>query len=236
MLSVLMISAALLGQTPDGASPPSPPPAPAAETTTSSAWRPPLTATLGFGSQYATHRSYDLVDDDDVMPTVRAAVGYGFQLPRALLDVELGYQSGGTSASLHGLRESSLWLHGVDVGATYRYSLFKYLQPYAGIAAGYEWATLEAGALQQRVGSPRVTAMAGLGVPLVLIPRDGQDHALFFVDFGVGYTLRPLFAFDAMKPEPPAKPAPDAIPIAPLDLGRMELSGLTWRLALTFRL
>ena len=123
------------------------------------------------------------------------AVGHYQSLPidhaESLLDVELGFQSGGSSATVHGIRDASIWLRGLDLGATYRYPLLRFLHPYARLAAGYDWATLELGNVLQRVGQPSVTAMGGIAVPVVQLERDGEKHPLFMLDFGVGYTLRP---------------------------------------------
>ncbi|MFN7133704.1 MAG: hypothetical protein ACK4N5_16625 [Myxococcales bacterium] len=221
---------ALMQNAPASTAQPAPPPA------GEPPLRLPITATLGLVNQLATHRSYDLVSENDALPMVRIAAGYALDLRASKLDLELGFQSGGSSAVVHNVRDAGLWLRGLDVGATYRHALFKYLHPYARLAAGYDWATLTVGEQLQRTSRPSLTGMAGLGVPVVMIDRGGEPHALFVLDFGLGYTLRQSFVFDALEPEPPARPAPDAIGRVPLDLGRMQLSGITWRLGLTFRL
>ena len=199
---------------------------------------PPVSASLGYASEVFSSREYDLVDGDDHLPMWRLGAAYTLRPARGILDLELQVHTGATSESAHQALESKLWLRGVGAGATWRYPLYRHLEPYARLGASYDWATLTMGGenrLEQTVSRPAANGMLGLQVPMPLRP-DGENIPAIVLDFGVGYTLRPAFAFNAMAPREPDEPAEDPIARVPTNLGDISLSGISYRILLSFRL
>lgn len=198
----------------------------------------PFTASLGLSTQVATARAYDLVDDDDHLPMLRVAGGLRLDAPRGALEADLGFSTGATSAPLHASREAGLWLRGLSLGATYRLALHRRFEPYAKLEAGWDWATLslDDDALGQRVSRLAATGMLGFQVPVISTEREGVTRDRVVFDLGVGWTVRPGFEFDAIAPEPPERPDPEAIPRAPLGLGTLPMSGAVYRLGFTVKI
>jgi opacity protein-like surface antigen len=200
---------------------------------------PPLTASFGLGAQVVTNRAYDMVDDNDHLAMVHVGAGYGFELAGGTLELELGYQGGSTSAPLHGGSDANLWLRGLELNATYRYPLARYFEPYARLGAGVDWATLSLndGALNQRVSVLSGSAMLGFNVPLVASKDElGRRRTRLALDVGLGYAQRQAADFNALAPEPPDKVSPDTIGYNGINLGKLFLSGITYRIGLTARL
>lgn len=199
---------------------------------------PPLTASLGVGAQVVTDRAYDMVDDNDHLPMIHVGAGYRFQLAGGGLELELGYQGGSTSAPLHAGADAKLWLRGLELSATYRYPLWRFCEPYARLGLGVDWATLslDGDALTQRVSVPSGSAMVGFSVPLVTTKAEAGRRALVAIELGLGYALRRAADFNALAPEPPGKVSPDAMGQTGIDMGKLFLSGITYRVGLIARL
>ena len=121
------------------------------------------------------------------------------------------------------------------MGAAYRYPLARYFVPYARLSVGFDWATLSVGtdALLQRVGHPSVTGLAGFTIPIISVKDQGVLHDWVIFDLGVGYALRPSYAFSALARPEQGSPAVDPIARAPVDLGKLGLSGITYRIGLS---
>jgi hypothetical protein len=199
---------------------------------------PPLTASFGLGAQVVTDRAYDMVDDNDHLAMVHVGAGYGFELARGTLELELGFQGGGTSAPLHAGPDAKLWLRGLELSATYRYPLSRFFEPYARFGAGVDWAALSLNddALSQRVSVLSGSAMLGFNVPLVGSSTELGRGFRLALDVGLGYSQRQAADFNAVAPEPPDKVSSDAIGRAGINLGKLFLSGITYRVGLTARL
>lgn len=202
-----------------------------------SAALPPLSASIGYASEVFSSSDYDFVDADDHLPMWRFGVAYTLRPARGALDLELQAHTGASGDSVHQAQQTSLWLRGVEAGATWRYSLLRHLEPYARLGAGYDWATLSiaSGRLEQTVGRPAANGTVGLQIPMPIRP-DAENVSAIVLDFGVGYTLRPSFGFHALAPPTPDDPGEDPIARVPTNLGSMSLSGISYRILLSFRL
>jgi len=203
-------------------------------TSASAALPPPLCASFTFGSQVVTAREWDLVDEDDHLPMTRFAAGYRLPLSEGVLELDLAFQLGSTSATLHELNEASLSLRGLEVGAMWRWPLLRYFQPHARLGLGWDWATLSIGALVQRDSSPGATGLIGFSVPFVVNRRGDQLHEWLAFEASLGYAARPSFVFDALAAE--ASDEPDAIRRGLANVGELPLSGIVYRFGLTLRL
>ena len=202
------------------------------------AWAlPPVTLSLGYSAQVFTGRSYDLVSSNDTLASVRLGVGYSFTLRRGFLDVEGAYASGGTTDTTQGGIPVSFQLSGLEAGLAYRYPLLAHLEPYLRLGAGWDWVTLtlqDPTRLTQTVSNASGSAMLGAQIPFKLGPDDSRAPWLL-MDLGIGYTLRPGAGFHAMQPAQTPR-AEDPIAHASTNLGTLPLSGIQYRIAITFRL
>ncbi|HZH79051.1 MAG TPA: outer membrane beta-barrel protein [Archangium sp.] len=197
--------------------------------------RPPLSLRLGYASQVSTARAYDLVDENDHLPLFRVGASYAFPLKRARLEVEGGFLTGGSSASLHQVATAKLGLVGVEVGAAYRLRLGTYVEPYVQALVGYDRLRLEIGPLGQRVGQVSATALLGVSLVFPLNPYSATAPS-FLIDLGVGYGLRPDARFDALAPEPPGEDEKEPVPSQSLRAGDLPLAGVAYRLQVGLRL
>lgn len=198
---------------------------------------PPLSASFGYAAEVITTRDYDFVDGNDHLPMLRVGVAYSLAVSRGILDVELQFHTGDTRELVHQAINADLWLRGVEGGAAWRYPLLRHLEPYARIGAGYDWATLQLAGprLEQTAGAPAASALAGVQLPLWLSSGAERSSAIV-LDLGIGYTLRPSFAFDAAMPRPPDEPGEAPIENVPTNLGSLSLSGISYRLLVSYRL
>ncbi|PTL80896.1 hypothetical protein [Vitiosangium sp. GDMCC 1.1324] len=197
--------------------------------------RAPLTFRLGYAGQVSTARAYDLVDENDHLPLFRTGIAYAFLLPGGRLEVEGGFLSGSTSAPLHQVATAKLGLVGVELGAAYRVRVGTHFEPYAQALVGYDWLNLQLSELKQ--GTRQLSATGLVGVSLLLpLQRSNPDSLAFLVDLGVGYGFRPEARFDALAPTPPGKDEEEPIRSAPLPVGTLPLSGVTYRLQVGLRL
>ncbi|WP_257450305.1 porin family protein [Archangium lipolyticum] len=197
--------------------------------------RAPLSFRLGYAGQVSTPRAYDLVDENDHLPLFRVGAAYALPLTGGRLEVEGGFLTGGTSASLHHATEAKLGLTGVELGAAYRASLGSFVEPYAQALIGYDWLGLRVGQLRQDVG--QVSATGLLGVSFVLpLHRGRAGTPAFLFDVGAGYGFRPRARFDALTPEPPARSDQEPIPSTALQAGSLPLSGVAYRFQVGLRL
>ncbi len=198
---------------------------------------PPLSASFGYSADVVSTRSFDFVSETDHLPRPVASVGYRLELQRGAVDVELAFSGGGTAAPSHQTMDATLGLVSLEAAVTYRHSLFAHLEPYLRLSGGPGWATLtvQTGgvALHQTVVNPSATALLGASVPFQL--GEGSGVALV-LDAGVGYSVRPGYRFDALRADPPPHPTGDELAAAPLSLGRLDLSGIAFRLGLGLRL
>jgi hypothetical protein len=197
--------------------------------------RAPVSLRLGYASQVSTARAYDLVDEDDHLPLFRLGVAYAFLLPGGRLELEGGFLTGGSAASLHGLTDARLGLVGAELGAAYHVRLGTYFEPYVQALVGYNGLNLRVGALNQDVGQVSATGLLGLSLVFPLQPTAATSPS-FLVDVGVGYGFRPKARFDALAPEPPDEDAEEPVPSVPLRVGDLPLSGVAYRLQVGLRL
>ncbi len=197
--------------------------------------RAPVSLRLGYAGQVSTPRAYDLVDEDDHLPLFRLGAAYAFLLPGGRLELEGGFLTGGSSASLHGLTEAKLGLVGVELGAAYRVRLGSFFEPYAQALVGYDSLNLRIGALNQEVGQVSATGLLGISLLFRTHPSVASSP-VFLVDLGVGYGFRPEARFDALAPEPPDEDAEEPVPSVPLRVGDLPLSGVAYRLQVGLRL
>jgi hypothetical protein len=197
--------------------------------------RVPVSLRLGYAGQVSTPRAYDLVDENDHLPMFRLGAAYAFLLRSGRLELEGGFLTGGSSASLHGLTEAKLGLVGVELGAAYRVRLGSYFEPYVQALVGYDGLNLQVGVLKQDVGQVSATGLLGLSLVFPVQPNIAGSPA-FLVDLGVGYGFRPEARFDALAPEPPDEDAEAPVPSLPLRVGDLPLSGVAYRLQVGLRL
>ncbi|HEX8824983.1 MAG TPA: hypothetical protein VF794_34015 [Archangium sp.] len=197
--------------------------------------RPPLSLRLGYAAQVSTARAYDLVDENDHLPLFRVGAAYAFPMPEARWEVEGGFLSGGSSASLHQLEMAKLGLVGVEVGGAYRVRLGSYVEPYAQVLIGYDWLKLGMGELGQRVGQVSATGLLGVSVVFPVQAYKAKGPSFLF-DLGVGYGFRPDARFDALAPEPPDEDVKEPVPSQPLRVGDLPLRGVAYRLQVGLRL
>jgi hypothetical protein len=188
---------------------------------------PPIRAEVGYAAQVVTNRSWDFVDDDDHLPMWRLAAGTTFDLDVGIVDAQLAYLTGATSTPSQGL-QPTLWMRGFELSGQYRWPLWKALQPYARVGVTWDWATLNFGSpnITQTSAVPGGLARLGAQTRIPVSARDRPAHLIF--DVGVGYALRPAFNFDAMLPAEPANPPDDPIREAPLNMGRLSMSGISY--------
>lgn len=197
---------------------------------------PQLSFSLGYQTQLYTSRGYDLVDVDDNLPMFRLATGTGIPVLRGTLDVEAAFSTGTSRESAHGSVPVELWLRGVEVGATYRYPLVRFLEPYAHLAVGWDWATLQL--LNESRLSQTVSHISGQGLVGLQMPiRLGNALArrlVLVLDLGGGYVLRPDYAFTAMAAAA-APPSPDPVARGAVNVGSLSMHGGVIRALISLR-
>lgn len=209
-----------------------------AASTSQAAW-PTLSGSVGYESQFFTSGAYDLVDTNDWLPMLRVGVGTAFPLGRFTVDVGASFTTGASREAAHGALASELWLRGLELGGTLRYPVFRWLEPYAHLGLGWDWATLtlfEASRLSQTVSN--VSGSGLLGVQLPVRMGTGPGRAPFMVfDVGGGYVLRPDYAFDGLGPAPvePTPDGPEPIANGKVNVGKLPLHGALFRVLVTLR-
>ncbi|MFL5322611.1 MAG: hypothetical protein ACJ790_23320 [Myxococcaceae bacterium] len=199
---------------------------------------PPISVSAGYASEVFTSRSYDLVDSDDHLPMFRIGAGYQLrQFSFGMLDVEGAFHTGGAGESVHVVNTSGLAFRGVELGGNLRRSVWTHFEPYAHLGVGYDWATLTlngGASLTQTVSRPAVNGMLGFQIPMPLALTENAPALI--IDIGVGYTLRPGFGFHELRAPEPVKQPDDPIASAAVNVGTLPLSGISYRIGLTFRL
>ena len=197
---------------------------------------PPLGATIGYSADVVSHRSYDFVAAIDDLPRFVLTAGTRFHLDHGTVDLDLAFSFGGYSGTAHQTLGTELMLVALEVAGTYRYPWMRHLEPTLRLSAGPSWATLTAytagGSVHQTVPNLSATGLLGLSVPF-LLSRDRGLELVF--DLGVGYSLRPVFAFDALQRDPPEHPTGDEVRDVPLSLGELNLSGMAYRFSVGLR-
>ena len=198
---------------------------------------PPLGASVGYSADVVSRRSYDFVAVDDHMPSFAVSAGTRFALERGTLDLDLAFTTGGAGATAHQSLKTGLQLVTLEVAATYRYPWLRHLEPYLRVSAGPGWATLTVnttgGAVHQTLANASGTGLLGLSFPFALSPR---GTATLVLDLGVGYSLRSTYAFNSLMRDPPKHPTGEEVPDVPLSLGRLDLSGISYRFGVGMRL
>jgi hypothetical protein len=198
---------------------------------------PPLGATVGYAADVVSRRSYDFVAAEDHLPKFAVSAGTRFALERGTLDLDLAFTTGGAGATSHTTLNTELGLITLEAAATFRYAWLRHLEPYARVSAGPGWATLTAytagGPVYQTLPNLSATGLVGLSFPFALT---AQGTATLVLDFGVGYSLRPVYNFNSLQREPLKHPTGDELPDVPLALGRLDLSGIAYRFGVGMRL
>lgn len=205
--------------------------------TSLAAW-PTLSASIGYESQLYTNQRYDLVDSNDYLPMLRVAAGTGFEVGPGHLDVDLAFTSGASREPAHGGQAASqFWLRGVQLGGLYRYALLSWLEPYARLGVGWDWATLQltmSHELSQTVSNVSGLGMLGVQLPVRMGTASTKGRLPFMVfDIGGGYVVRPDFAFNALTA--PTTTTTDPIPNASVNVGALPMHGGVIRVLVTIR-
>lgn len=198
---------------------------------------PNVSLSVGAQTQVVTGRDFDLVGNDDHFMRLRLGAAYALHPPVGRLDLEAAYVDGLKSSTLHQAMKAQLGLRGFEVGALYRYPLHRHLEPYARLGTGYDWGVLVVGEgrLEETVANPFGSALFGAQLPMQLADRGTKDPSVVF-DLGVGYTLRPEYAFHRLTPKTASPLPPDSVPNQAVDFGSLGLSGITYRLQLALRI
>ena len=205
--------------------------------TSLAAW-PTLSASVGYESQLYTNQRYDLVDSNDYLPMLRVAAGTGFELGPGHLDMDLAFTTGASREPAHGGQVASeLWLRGVQLGGLYRYALFSWLEPYARLGVGWDWATLQltmSTQLSQTVSNVSGLGMLGVQLPVRMGTSSNKGRLPFMVfDLGGGYVVRPDYAFNALTAAAPT--GTDPIPNGSVNVGSLPMHGGVLRVLVTIR-
>jgi|APLak6261679142_1056127.scaffolds.fasta_scaffold00031_57 hypothetical protein len=193
---------------------------------------PPLSVDLGYSTQVFTARGFDLVNVNDNLHQFRVGAGTGFALPLGALDLELALATGGTRGTTHGVVPVDFSMLGLQLAASWRVPVTTWFHPYAQLGGGYDWVTLtlfDERRLTQTVGRFSGTGLLGVQLAVRLGPARQDRLPVLFFDLGLGATLRQAPSFDAMGPQAPTKPPPDAIATSTVNLGSVPLSGFTAR-------
>jgi len=203
------------------------------------AWAlPPVSLSVGYSAQVFSARGYDFVAGHDHLQQLRVGAGYALPVWRGFLDLELAFASGSTHQWTHGAIETSFVMRGLEAGASFRLPVRTHFHPYLQVGAGWDWSTLTVGSqarLTQTVSAASGRAMVGAQIPFKLGPSDSKAPFLMF-DLGLGYVVRPSAGFDAMAPAQAAVSGEEPIARARTDLGTLPLSGIAYRVGVTFRL
>ncbi|MEW5739385.1 MAG: hypothetical protein AB1938_10690 [Myxococcota bacterium] len=203
--------------------------------TSQAAW-PTLAASAGYESQIFTSRSYDLVDTNDFLPMFRVGAGAGFEVGRGFLDLTLSFSTGASRETAHAAQVATeFWLRGLELTGMYRRPVLSWLEPYAQLGLGWDWATLtfiSASRSSQTVSNVAGSGLVGVQLPVRMGTGRGRLPFMIF-DVGGGYVLRPDYAFDAMAPE--RSDLPEPIADGSVNLGRLPMHGWVWRVLVSVR-
>lgn len=200
------------------------------------AW-PEVGANLSYAGNVNQSRNFDLVSSTDHLALTHVAASVTFAAAKGRLDVELAYETGGVGDSAHQSIPTQLSLQGFELGATWRYPLLQHLEPYAHLGGELDWVNLtliDTQHLTQTVANPGVNGLLGVQVPLSMGISAARPGTLL-LDIGVGYVLRPSYAFHALSPQVAGRPA-DPVAQSPVDLGSMPMSGISYRIGVSFRI
>ena len=199
---------------------------------------PVLAADVGVTANVISTRQFDLVSSTDHLALGHVGAAITFEIPYSALDVELAYHGGEVAEQAHSTVKASLAMKGVEVGATWRYPWLRHLHPYAHLGVGVDWATLtlfDTSRLTQTVANPSGTGLVGVQVPFRLARKPAGRAPVLLIDVGVGYTLRPGYAFTTLAPTPGTPQPADPVPSSTVNVGTMPLSGITYRVLLALR-
>lgn len=188
---------------------------------------PPLRLEIGYGAQVVEAREWDFLDENDHLPQFRLGAGTSFAAGFGAIDAQLAFLSGATEKASYGI-SPRLWMRGLELSAQYRLPLHRVLHPYARLGASWDWATLSvADDVWQTVSAPAGVGRIGVQARIPVAAQTSRPASLVF-DVGVGYTLRPEFAFDALRRRPAGEAPSDPIGDGALDLGTLPMSGISY--------
>ena len=195
------------------------------------------------GAEGYWHRAWDAVDSDDHLLGPRLSLGWWARAPGGAAELELAFGPSLANAPFHSM-ESELALYGLEAGLTWRFALARFFQPFVRASVGYDWATLTlddgrgyGGAeLEQTTGNFAFSGLAGFTFPVVArLGADGRWVPRVSFDVSAGYVARPDYVFDALLPPEDDDAEPRASRVVALNLGKLPLSGLRYRVGLTAR-
>lgn len=196
-------------------------------------------------SHHMPDPGYDLVSGNDWLTT--ALLSLEFEIWEDFF-IAPAYFIGSSTAELNKQNDAKFGLEGWELRLKKGFQILSWLRPYAVVAGTYNWYSLavtrDSGSdLKHEDGflSGRFGGRGGLGAEF-MIPRHimastavGEWLGGFTVGLGLeaGYSYRPSFELDELKPSAPAGAAA-AVPLAPVDMGSMDLGGWYWSLDFRF--
>jgi hypothetical protein len=183
------------------------------------------------GASYVTDRSYDLIDGTDAVPVadLRAGFSPGWQGDR--IELNVGYVRAGQGGTSFQTWQTELRTQTVQLGATYRYRFHVPFAVYGRAAWLVDFDRME---LWTDDASPHLAqstvtygALAAGGGEAVIFD---SGRAKVGLCLEVGYALRFAPAnFDHLLPDV-GDPKPAPVQFTAVNAGKVDLSGVQWRL------
>jgi len=186
---------------------------------------------LSAGAAYATDPSFDLVSGGDAMPAGEVRVGFspGWLSGRLELDAAYGYH--GAAGTTFQRWQTSLAVQSFQLGARYGLPVWRWLGVYgrAAALADIDHLALSStdGAWRARQTTSTFGVLGALGAEarVVRTARFALGLAL-----EVGYAQRFGAAHFGALVSSAGGDGPAPVAFAPVDAGRVDLSGLQWRM------
>jgi len=187
---------------------------------------------LSTGGAYVTDRSFDVASRTDALPKGDLRLGLAPGWLNRHLELDLGLELDGNSTSTFETWRTGFRSVGLQLGLRYRQPLGAHFSVYGRLAGLLDFDTLQLStgddslALSQTLLSPG--AQLGAGVEVIVA---SWDRGRFGFNLEVGYALHFAPAhFDGLKPDLDESADPAPVAFASVDAGKVDVSGIRWRL------